>query len=153
MKTPPYEILLVEDNPDHAELVIRSLEDHPVKNKIHHLCDGEAALDYLLRRGDFDQIERSPRPHIVLLDLGLPKIRGIEVLKKIRAVRELDAIPVVVLTTSNAESDVGDAYKYHANSYLVKPHDFSKFSELMDALGFYWLCWNHYPGRTARRWL
>ena len=149
MKTLPYEILLVEDNPDHAELVIRSLEDHPMASKIHHLSDGEAALDYLFN----DDAEQCPRPQIVLLDLGLPKIRGLEVLEKIRASRELDDVPVVVLTTSNAESDVDDAYKLHANSYLVKPHDFATFSELMKALGFYWLHWNHYPGRALRGWL
>lgn len=153
MKTLPYEILLVEDNQDHAELVIRSLEDHPMANKIHHLSDGEAALDYLFRRGDFDSAEKSPRPHIVLLDLGLPKIRGLEVLKRIRESPELDRMPVVVLTTSNAESDVGDAYKHHANSYLVKPHDFATFSELMETLGFYWLRWNHFPGRASKSWL
>ena len=153
MNTPPYEILLVEDNPDHAELVIRSLEDHPMASKIHHLSDGEAALDYLFRRGVFDDAMDCPRPHIVLLDLGLPKIRGLEVLQKIRASRELDNMPVVVLTTSNAERDVGDAYKLHANSYLVKPHDFATFSELMKALGFYWFHWNHFSGRELRSWL
>ncbi len=153
MKTPPYEILLVEDNPDHAELIMRSLETHPVANRIHHLADGEAALDYLFQRGAFDDAEKSPRPHVVLLDLGLPKIPGIEVLKEIRASRELDGLPVVVLTTSKAESDIGKAYRFHANSYLVKPHDFKTFSDLMQDLGFYWLGCNHLPGRAMQSWL
>lgn len=146
MKSPPYEILLVEDNPDHAELVMRSLEDHPLTNKIHHLADGEAALDYLFRRGDFGDAKKSPRPHVVLLDLGLPKVPGLDVLKEIRSAPELDEMPVVVLTTSKAETDVSEAYKSHANSYLVKPHDFTSFTELMKDLGSYWLGWNHLPG-------
>ncbi len=146
MKSPPYEILLIEDNPDHAELVMRSLEDHPLTNKIHHLADGEAALDYLFRRGNFDDAEKSPRPHVVLLDLGLPKVPGLDVLKEIRAAPELDEMPVVVLTTSKAETDVGEAYRSHANSYLVKPHDFASFTDLMRDLGSYWLGWNHLPG-------
>ena len=154
MKSPPFEILLVEDNPDHAELVMRSLENHPLTNKIHHLADGEAALDYLFRRGAFDDAEKSPRPHVVLLDLGLPKIPGLDVLKEIRSSPELDEMPVVVLTTSRAEIDVGEAYKFHANSYLVKPHDFASFTELMKDLGSYWLGWNHLPGRPAvQGWL
>ena len=153
MNQQTYDILLVEDNPDHAELVIRSLEGHPLTNKIHHLSDGEAALDYLFQRGRFGDAGKRPRPHIVLLDLGLPKIRGLEVLEKIRESRDLDVVPVVVLTTSNAESDVGDAYRLHANSYLVKPHDFEKFTDLMEALGFYWLRWNHYPGQNQHGWL
>ncbi len=152
MKSPPYEILLVEDNPDHAELVMRSLEGHPIANKIHHLADGEAALDYLFRRGAFDDAAKSPRPHVVLLDLGLPKIPGLDVLREIRSARELDEMPVVVLSTSKAESDVGDAYRLHANSYLVKPHDFASFTELMKDLGSYWLGWNHLPGRTMPSW-
>lgn len=138
-------ILFVEDNLDHAELVIRSFQDHRVANEIHHLTDGEAALDYLLRRGAYENPEKSPRPHVILLDLRLPKVDGLEVLKAIRAQEDLERIPVVILTTSHAEIDVHKAYEHHANSYLVKPLDFEKFTSLMDDLGFYWLAWNHYP--------
>lgn len=145
MNTQTYDILLVEDNPDHAELVMRSFEDHRVANQIHHLTDGEAALDYLLRRGTYADPEKSPRPHVVLLDLRLPKVDGLKVLEQIRASEGLEKIPVVILTTSHAEMDVGKAYEHHANSYLVKPLDFDKFTKLMDDLGFYWLGWNHYP--------
>lgn len=141
-------VLLVEDDPAHAELIIRSLEDHPLSNEIHHLADGEAALDYLFRRGDYGGSEEYPRPHVVLLDLRLPKVDGLEVLEKIRASAELDDIPVVVLSTSRAESDVNQAYRLHANSYLVKPLDFATFTKLMDDFGFYWLGWNFYPGRV-----
>ncbi len=141
----PLTILLVEDNPAHAELVARSFEDHRVANRIHHVKDGEAALDYMFRRGKYSDPEQSPRPHIVLLDLRLPKIGGLDVLKTIKSEPDLQNIPVVILTTSSAENDVAKAYEHFANSYLVKPVDFSKFTKLMDELGFYWLGWNHYP--------
>jgi CheY-like chemotaxis protein len=109
------------------------------------VADGEAALDYLFRRGPFQDAEKYPRPQLVLLDLRLPKIDGLEVLKEIRQSESLQRIPVVILSTSYAEPDVGKAYDYHANSYLVKPLDFEQFTQLMNDLGFYWLGWNHYP--------
>lgn len=145
MNGEPLTILFVEDNPDHAELVMRSFEDHRVANRILHLSDGEAAVDYLFRRGRYSDPETNPRPHVILLDLRLPKVDGIEILKIIRESDEYKTIPVVILTTSHAEVDVSRAYQYHANSYLVKPLDFEKFTKLMDDLGFYWLGWNHYP--------
>jgi CheY-like chemotaxis protein len=141
----PFVILLVEDNPAHAELVKRALEGHPVANRIIHLTDGEAALDFLFRRGVFADPEKSPRPHVVLLDLRLPRIDGLEVLREIRTSAELEKLPVVILTTSEAEIDAARAYEYHANSFLVKPLDFDKFIRLMEDLGFYWLKWNYYP--------
>ena len=141
----PLIILLVEDNPAHAELVVRSFEEHRVANYIYQVADGEAALAYLFRRGEYADPSRSPRPHVVLLDLRLPKIDGLEVLKEIKSSPELDKIPVVILTTSAAEQDVARAYEAHANSYLVKPVDFDNFTALMEELGFYWLGWNHYP--------
>jgi CheY-like chemotaxis protein len=141
----PLLILLVEDNPAHAELVKRSLEDHRVPNRVVHLADGEAALHYLLRQGRFADPAASPRPHLVLLDLRLPRIDGLEVLRRIRTDAELERLPVVVLTTSEAEQDVAKAYEFRANSYLVKPVDFERFARLMGDLGFYWLKWNYYP--------
>jgi CheY-like chemotaxis protein len=141
----PFVILLVEDNPAHAEMVKRALEGHPVANRIIHLTDGEAALDFLFRRGVFADPEKSPRPHVVLLDLRLPRIDGLEVLREIRTSAGLEKLPVVILTTSEAEIDAARAYEYHANSFLVKPLDFDKFVRLMEDLGFYWLKWNYYP--------
>ncbi len=141
----PVTVLLVEDNAAHAELVIRSFEDHRIANKIHHVSDGEEALDYLLRRGAYADPAKSPTPHMVLLDLRLPRIDGLEVLKEIKSVKELEKIPTVIFTTSSAEVDVAKAYGYHANSYLVKPVNFEKFNQLMDDIGFYWLAWNHHP--------
>ncbi len=145
MNGEPLVILLVEDNPDHAELIVRSFEEHRVANKIFHVSDGEAALDYLFQRGVFADSHSSPRPHVILLDLRLPKIDGLEVLKEIKASRELRRIPVVALTTSESERDMTGAYNRHVNSYLVKPVDFVKFGKLMDDLGFYWLAWNRKP--------
>lgn len=145
MEGEPLVILLVEDNSDHAELVLRSLKNHRVANTIHHVGDGEAALDFLFRRGAYSDSEASPRPHVILLDLRLPRVDGLEVLKEIRADEELRSIPVVILTTSEAERDVAVAYDNFVNSYLVKPVDFAKFAQMMTDLGFYWLGWNRQP--------
>lgn len=141
----PFTILLVEDNPAHAELVLRSFEDHRVANNIIHLSDGESALDYLFRRGPHADPKKSPRPHVILLDLRLPRMDGLEVLKEIRSSDEFHTLPVVILTTSEAERDVAKAYEQHTNSYIVKPLDFAGFTALMEDLGFYWLGWNYYP--------
>jgi len=141
----PVIVMLVEDNPDHAELVIRTLEDHQIANRIQHFTDGQSAIDYLLRQGAYSDPEASPRPHIVLLDLRLPRVDGLVVLHKIKENPDLKSIPVIVLTTSEAERDVSRAYEHYVNSYLVKPVGFEEFSKLMNDLGFYWLGWNVHP--------
>lgn len=135
-------ILLVEDNEAHAELVLEALDEHRIANETHHVEDGEAALDYLFRRGQYADEAKSPRPHVVLLDLRLPKVDGLQVLREIKDDPGLKTIPVVVLTTSSAERDLAQAYQHHANSYIVKPVDFKVFVRLMNDLGFYWLSWN-----------
>lgn len=140
----PILVMLVEDNIDHAEFVIRTLEEHRVANQVRHFLDGQSALDFLFRRGEFEG-EITPRPHVILLDLRLPRVDGIVVLKTIKEDEDLKSIPVVVLTTSEAEKDVARAYYNHANSYLVKPVGFEEFKKLMDDLGFYWLSWNTHP--------
>ncbi len=145
MKGEPVIVMLVEDNADHAELVIRTLEDHRIANTIQHFRDGQAALDYLFRRKEFENPESSPRPHMILLDLRLPRVDGLEVLRIIKEEDVLKNIPVIVLTTSEAEKDVAQAYGHHVNSYLVKPVGFEEFSKLMHDLGFYWLGWNTHP--------
>lgn len=145
IKGDPLVILLVEDNRDHAKLIMHSFEQHRVANNIHHVLDGESALDYLNNRGEYADAHKNPIPHVIILDLRLPRIDGQEVLKEIKTNKELLNIPVVVLTTSQAESDIAKAYDHHANSYLVKPLDFDKFTQLMDDLGFYWLGWNQQP--------
>jgi len=145
MRGEPLRILLVEDNDDHAEVIRRSFADHLVANEIHHVTDGAAALDYLLRRNEYSDPNSSPKPHVILLDLRLPKVDGLDVLKIIKNTPELLRIPVVVLTTSHAESDVALAYDSYVNSYLVKPLDFDGFTKLMSELGYYWLAWNINP--------
>ncbi len=141
----PLTILLVEDNEDHAELVKRSFENHRIANNIYHVIDGEEALNYLFRKGKFEAPENSPTPNLILLDLRLPKIDGLDVLKQLRANSKFQGIPVVILTTSKADNDIVRAYDLNVNSYLVKPVDFDNFSQLMDDLGFYWLAWNQKP--------
>lgn len=145
MRGEPVFVMLVEDNIDHAELVIRTLENHRIANQIKHFADGQLALDYLLRHGEFEPPESSPRPHLILLDLRLPRVDGLEVLRQIKERDDLKNIPVIILTTSEAERDVARAYDNHVNSYLVKPVGFDEFSKLMDDLGFYWLGWNTHP--------
>ena len=107
--------------------------------------DGEEALDYLFRRGKYTDPDDSPRPHLILLDLKMPKINGIEVLQSIRGSEEYADVPVVMLSSSDAEPDVEQAYGLHVNSYLVKPLDFAQFAQLMDDVGYYWLNWNYRP--------
>lgn len=141
----PILVMLVEDNADHAELVIRTLEEHRIANRVKHFLDGQTALDYLFHRGEFVDPAKAHRPHVILLDLRLPRVDGIDVLRSIKEDDNLKSIPVVVLTTSEAEKDVAKAYTNHANSYLVKPVGFDEFKKLMDDLGFYWLGWNTNP--------
>jgi len=146
MNGEPVLVMLIEDNIDHAELVLRTLEDHHIANRVRHFLDGQSALDYLYQRGEFSESAETERPHLILLDLRLPRVDGMEVLKTIKEDPDLKSIPVVVLTTSEAEKDVAKAYYNHANSYLVKPVGFEDFRKLMDDLGFYWLGWNTSPG-------
>ncbi len=145
MKGEPIVILLVEDEPAHAEIVRRNFESFRLANQLVHVADGQAALDYVYHRAEFSDPEQSPRPSLILLDLRLPKVDGLEVLHILKSDPDLCRIPVVVLTTSAAEADMVKAYDDHANSYLVKPVDFSQFLSLMDTLGYYWLAWNEYP--------
>lgn len=135
-------ILLVEDNVDHAELVIRNLERHKVISTLIHVEDGAEAIDYLNRQGKYEDQMIYPRPQLILLDLRLPKIDGLTVLELIKNSEEFRKIPVIVLTSSQAEADINSAYLRRANSYIVKPLDFEKFVQLMNDLGFYWLGWN-----------
>ncbi len=141
----PVTILLVEDDPAHAEIVMRNLAAFRVANRINHVEDGQAALDYLMHQGAYADPESSPRPGLILLDLRLPKVDGLEVLARIKAAEDLKTIPVVVLTTSSAESDLVKAYEHGVGSYLVKPVDFDKFTKQLEAFGYYWLAWNKFP--------
>jgi CheY-like chemotaxis protein len=138
-------ILLVEDDPAHAEIARRNLAACGKIHRLEHVSDGQEALDYLGGKGAYSDRQKYPRPSLVLLDLRLPKVDGLEVLRQIKTDPALSRIPVVVLTTSAAETDMVKAYTNHANSYLVKPIDFDKFLDLMNTLGRYWLECNHFP--------
>jgi CheY-like chemotaxis protein len=129
-------VLLVEDDPDHAELVRRGLEGIGPRLELTHLADGEAALTYLKERAPR---EAPGRPHLILLDLRLPRMDGLEVLREIKSTPDLSDIPCVVLTTSRAEGDMLKAYRFHANSYLVKPGEYGRFVELIAGVERYWL--------------
>lgn len=142
MKGERLAILLVEDNEDHAEIVFRTFKNHRIKNQLNHLSDGAEALDYLYGRKQYSERNKYPLPSLILLDLRLPKIDGIEVLTTIKRDENLKRIPVVILTSSDAEIDIVKAYDNYANSYIVKPLEFDNFTKLMDDLGYYWLIWN-----------
>ena len=145
MKGEPIVILVVEDDPAHAEIIRRNFEASRLANRLLAVEDGQAALDYLNREGKYNDADKFPMPNLILLDLRLPLVDGLEVLKIIKSDRKLTTIPVVILTTSADEADMVKAYEHHANSFLVKPVDFTQFSKLMDTLGYYWLAWNQYP--------
>jgi CheY-like chemotaxis protein len=139
------EILIVEDNPTDAELCLRSLKNHNLANNVIWLRDGAEALDYLFCRGSYEG--RNPRavPTVVLLDLRLPKVDGKEVLKPIKADERLRSMPVVVLTSSREDRDIGECYKVGANSFVVKPVEFDNFAETVAKLGYYWSLINTPP--------
>ncbi|MCI0413658.1 response regulator [bacterium] len=141
------EILLVEDNPNDVELTLRALKEHNLANKVHVVRDGAEALDYFFAAGSYQGRNIEERPKVVFLDLKLPKVDGIEVLRKIKADDRTKVIPVVVLTSSKEEKDIVESYKLGVNSYIVKPVDFDKFLEAVSELGLYWLLLNEPPQR------
>jgi len=136
----PVEVLLIEDSPEDAELTIRVLKKHNLANNLVHLQDGEAALDFLFAK------ESNNIPRLILLDLKMPKVDGIEVLRKIKSDDEKKIIPVVVLTSSKEERDVIESYKLGVNAYVVKPVEFEKFVEAVAQVGLFWLLLNQ-PAR------
>ncbi len=139
------EILLVEDNPTDVELTLRALKKNNLSNKVHVVTDGAEALDYLFATGDYKEREINKRPKVVLLDLKLPKVDGLEVLKKLKSDERTKNIPVVVLTSSKEEQDRIESYKLGVNSYIVKPVDFEQFTKSVQGLGLYWLLLNELP--------
>lgn len=138
MKGQQVAILMVGDDPAHAEIIRRNFEGFHIANRLTHVVDGRAALDYLQAAGQ-------SLPNLILLDLRLPRIDGLEVLRILKGSPELHDIPVVVLTTSANDKDIAQAYDLGASSYLVKPVGFKDFCEMMTTLGYYWLVWNRYP--------
>jgi two-component system response regulator len=138
-------ILLVEDNPDDVELTQRAFKQNSISNKVIVAKDGVEALDYLFGKGMYTGREVKDLPIVILLDLKLPKINGLEVLKAIRQNELTRLLPVVILTSSAQEEDVVNGYKLGANSYVRKPVDFKEFVEAIKLLGLYWLIWNEPP--------
>jgi len=139
------EILFIEDNPHEAELTIRGLRKHNLVNKLKHIDDGEEALDFIFSRGTYSSRENSPNPRLIILDLKLPKIDGLEILRQLKADERTRIIPVVVLTSSQEEKDVIESYRLGVNSYIVKPVNFESFGKAVADLGLYWVILNHSP--------
>ena len=140
------EILLVEDNPKDAEMTQRALRKHNLGNRLHWVKDGAEALDYVFCRGAYAGRGPGRPPRLILLDLKMPKIDGIEVLRQIKADESTRAVPVVVMTSSNEERDVVESYRLGVNSYIVKPIDFAAFLEVVAKIGLYWVLTNRVPG-------
>ena len=145
MKTEPVDILLIEDNPIDVELAIRALKKSGLANNIFVVNDGEDALDFIYCKNKHVNRKLSDFPKIILLDLKLPKIDGLEVLKIIKSDEDKKVIPVIVLTSSSQEKDLIDSYKLGVNSYIQKPVDFDQFVESVKQIGMYWLLLNKLP--------
>ena len=137
------EILLVEDNPRDAELTIRALKKKNLANHLYHVEDGVEALDFLFGRGKYSGRDSSDMPKVVLLDLKLPRVNGLEVLSTMKSDQRTQTIPVVIVTSSAEDPDIQTAYQLGANSYVLKPVQFEAFVEAMTKIGVYWLLVNH----------
>ena len=138
-------ILLVEDNPDDEELTLLAFRNSRIANPIYIARDGAEALDFLFRQGAYADRDQRSNPRLVLLDLKLPKIGGLEVLRRLRAEPATQALPIVVLTTSNQDEDIVNSYRFGANSFIRKPVEFGKFNEAIRELGYYWLLLTEIP--------
>jgi CheY-like chemotaxis protein len=139
-----YNILLVEDNPDDIELTVIGLKKNNIANKITVIKDGEEALDYIFKRNNYSGREDEYQL-LILLDINLPKVNGLEILKQIKEDPEKKAIPVIILTSSNEEKDLVESYKLGVNSYIRKPVDFNQFVEAIKQFKYYWLLLNELP--------
>ena len=140
--------MLIEDNPHEAELAIRSLKKNNLANNLIHIDDGAEALDFIFSRGKYSDRSNAKHPKLILLDLNLPKVDGLEILKQIKGNEHTKIIPVVVLTASREEKDIIDSYKLGVNSYIVKPVNFESFSKAIAELKMYWLILNQPPPST-----
>jgi two-component system response regulator len=142
MSDPNVDVLLVEDNPRDAELTIRAFKRNNLADRLFHVQDGAEALDFLFGRGQYAGRQSAAQPRVILLDLKLPKVNGLEVLRQIKSDPSLQAIPVVVVTSSAEDPDLEAAYDLGANSYVIKPVQFEAFMDAMSKLGIYWLTAN-----------
>ena len=145
MNVDAVEILLVEDNPNDVELTLRALQKHNLANKVLVVQDGAEALDFIFGRGAYAHRNLKNGPKLILLDLKLPKVNGLDVLRAVKTDERAKVTPVVVLTSSQEERDVVESYRLGVNSYIVKPVDFESFIEAVSELGLYWLLLNNPP--------
>jgi two-component system response regulator len=145
MTDPGVEILLVEDNPNDVKLTLHAFKKHHVANRVHVVRDGAEALEYLFGTDRYAHRRVEDTPRVMLLDIKLPLVDGIEVLRRVKADARTAGIPVVVLTSSREEKDLVESYRLGVNSYIVKPVDFDRFSEVVRELGYYWLLLNQRP--------
>lgn len=143
------EIVLVEDNPSDAELTLHALRKNNLANRIHLMRDGAEALDFLFCRGPYADRQMDAPPHLVLLDLKLPKVDGLEVLQEIKSDPRTQSIPVVVMTSSKEDRDLVRSYRLGVNSYIQKPVNFTEFQDVVRQLGMYWLLVNNKPPVAA----
>lgn len=141
------EILLIEDNPDDAELTRLAFEEGDICNNLPIVQDGEQALEYLFRTGRYTELSVKPLPSVILLDLNLPKVSGLEVLRRIREDGRTKCIPVIILTSSKEDEDIITSYQRGANAYVRKPVDYNAFVEAAKTLGLFWLAMNEPPPR------
>jgi two-component system, response regulator len=139
------EILFIEDNHHEAELTIRSLKKHSLSSKLKHISDGPEALDFIFSKGIYADRKDAQNPKLILLDLKLPKVGGLEILRQLKADEQTRIIPVVILTSSKEEKDVIESYRLGVNSYIVKPVNFESLNKAIFELGLYWLQLNHNP--------
>ena len=145
MKGKPIGILLVEDDADHVELILRALKENNLLNEVYVVKDGQEALDFMYHQGSYKDEEKSPRPGLILLDIKLPKIDGIEVLKRLKGDPQFKSIPIIMLTTSTRDEEVAECYAVGANSYVTKPMDCEDFTKKVRELKLYWTIINTLP--------
>jgi CheY-like chemotaxis protein len=149
VRNPRVDILLVEDDPDDVELDLHALRSHNLLDTVHVVTDGEQALQFLFRTGPYATRRDGDDPKVVLLDLKLPKVDGLEVLRRLRADPDLRTVPVVVLTSSCEQRDIVESYRLGVNSYITKPVDFEQFTSAVRTVGMYWMLLNRPPVRPA----
>ena len=145
MTTQNVEVLLIEDNPNDVELTLHTLKKNHLANRIHVVRDGAEAIDFLFCRGAYENRNPDHTPKVILLDIKLPKVDGLEVLRRIRRDKRMRLLPVVIMTSSREERDIIESYKLGINSYIVKPLEFGQFSEVVHQVGCYWMLLNQPP--------